>query len=198
MGCPGHFPRSLDFSTGGVQRLTRRFLAPSIVDATNIKAPLGGDKTGPNPTDRGKQGSKRSILIDGNGVPIGFTLAAANVHDSRLIFERIDSIQLKRPKTKIRRTQHVHADKGYDQPKTWTRLKMRRYFPHICKKRRRDRRGRPVTNHDRYRWRVESTHSWLNQCRGLKTRWEKKAVNYIALCHLSFGLIALKFSWVLG
>ena len=26
------------------------------------KAPLGGEKTGPNPTDRGKGGVKRSVL----------------------------------------------------------------------------------------------------------------------------------------
>lgn len=34
------------------------------------KAPLGGDKTGPNPTDRAKKGTKRSIMTDVPGVPI--------------------------------------------------------------------------------------------------------------------------------
>ena len=35
------------------------------VDGAINKAPLGGEATGPNPTDRGKQGTKRSVLTDG-------------------------------------------------------------------------------------------------------------------------------------
>jgi putative transposase len=157
-----------------------------------------GKKTGPSPTDRGKLGSKRSIIVDGRGVPIGFELAGANVNDCKLTFETIDSMPLPRPRTPIRRRQHFHADKGYDQKKTRTRLKMRRYIPHVRRKRRRDRRGRPVTKKDQHRWRVEAAHSWSNRFRGLKTRWEKKAANYAALTHLSFAVIALRFSGVLG
>ena len=32
------------------------------MDGAMAKAPLGGEKTGPNPTDRGKSGVKRSVL----------------------------------------------------------------------------------------------------------------------------------------
>lgn len=32
------------------------------------KAPLGGKKVGPNPTDRGKRGVKRSLLVERQGV----------------------------------------------------------------------------------------------------------------------------------
>lgn len=87
------------------------------IDSTSLKAPLGGEKTGPNPTDRGKLGTKRSVLVDGRGVPIGLELAGANVNDSKLTFETIDSIPIERPKTAIRKRQHFHADKGYDQKK---------------------------------------------------------------------------------
>ncbi len=41
------------------------------MDGAMTKAPLGGEKTGPNPTDRGKSGVKRSLLTEGHGVPIG-------------------------------------------------------------------------------------------------------------------------------
>ena len=37
------------------------------MDGVNTKAPLGGKSTGPNPTDRSKSGTKRSILVDGKG-----------------------------------------------------------------------------------------------------------------------------------
>ena len=44
----------------------------------------GGELTGPNPTDRGKQGSKRHVLVDASGVPLALLLSPANAHDSRL------------------------------------------------------------------------------------------------------------------
>jgi transposase len=53
------------------------------MDGAMTKAPLGGEKTGPNPTDRGKSGVKRSLLTEGHGVPIGLTIEGANRHDMR-------------------------------------------------------------------------------------------------------------------
>lgn len=44
------------------------------MDGAMTKAPLGGEKTGPNPTDRGKSGVKRSLLTEGHGVPIGLAI----------------------------------------------------------------------------------------------------------------------------
>ena len=38
------------------------------------KAPLGGKKVGKNPTDRGQVGTKRSVLTDGGGVPVGLAV----------------------------------------------------------------------------------------------------------------------------
>ena len=49
------------------------------------KAPLGGEKTGPNPTDRGESGVKRSLLTEGYGVPIGVTIEGAHRHDMKLV-----------------------------------------------------------------------------------------------------------------
>jgi putative transposase len=40
------------------------------LDGAMTKAPPGGEKTGPNPTDRGQGGVKRSVLTDGNGIPL--------------------------------------------------------------------------------------------------------------------------------
>ena len=44
------------------------------MDGAMTKAPLGGGKTGPNPTDRGKSGGKRSVLTEGHGVPISLVV----------------------------------------------------------------------------------------------------------------------------
>src|SRR5918912_3678306 len=40
------------------------------MDGAMTKAPLGRERTGRNPTDRGKQWTKRSLLTEANGVPV--------------------------------------------------------------------------------------------------------------------------------
>ena len=52
------------------------------LDGAMTKSPLGGKKTGRNPTDRGKLGVKRSVLTDARGVPLAVAIAGANAHRS--------------------------------------------------------------------------------------------------------------------
>lgn len=49
------------------------------------KAPFGYAVTGKNPTDRGKQGVKRSLLTDGAGIPLALIIDGANRHDRKLL-----------------------------------------------------------------------------------------------------------------
>jgi putative transposase len=51
------------------------------VDGAMTKAPFGGAATGANPTDRGKKGTKRSLLTDGQGIPLAIVAAGANRTD---------------------------------------------------------------------------------------------------------------------
>lgn len=51
------------------------------IDGSMMKAPLAQQATGPNPTDRGKNGSKRHLLVDGRGVPLSLVVTGANRHD---------------------------------------------------------------------------------------------------------------------
>jgi len=55
------------------------------VDGAMTKAPLGGESTGKNPTDRAKSGTKRSLLTEAAGIPTGLAVGGANVHDIRLL-----------------------------------------------------------------------------------------------------------------
>jgi transposase len=59
-----------------------------ILDTCSVRAKRGGDLTGPNPTDRGKRGTKYHIATDGDGVPVACLATAANVNDT-LAFERL-------------------------------------------------------------------------------------------------------------
>ena len=56
-----------------------------------------GGLIGPNPTDRGKAGSKRSLLVDGEGGPLSVVLAGANVHDTKLLEATLEAIVVERP-----------------------------------------------------------------------------------------------------
>jgi transposase len=56
-----------------------------VVDSCSVRAKRGGELTGPNPTDRGKAGTKYHIVASTDGLPLGVVPSAANVHDTRLL-----------------------------------------------------------------------------------------------------------------
>jgi hypothetical protein len=88
------------------------------VDGAMTKAPLGGEKTGPNPTDRGKGGSKRSLQVDQKGVPLAIVVAGANVPDSKLLAATLEASPIEGPDPQTQ-TQNLCLDKGYsDEPST--------------------------------------------------------------------------------
>src|SRR5919107_6173164 len=59
-----------------------------ILDSCSVRAKRGRDLTGPNPTDRGKRGTKYHIATTGDGVPVACAATAANVNDT-MVFERL-------------------------------------------------------------------------------------------------------------
>jgi hypothetical protein len=64
-----------------------------VVDSCSVRAVFGGQRTGPNPTDRAKLGSKRHLICDGRGVPLAIQLTGANRNDSQQALALIDAIQ---------------------------------------------------------------------------------------------------------
>ena len=57
--------------------------------------------TGPNPTDRGKLGTKRHMLTDGQGIPLSIIITAANTHDMKAAISILDNIVINRTSSKI-------------------------------------------------------------------------------------------------
>lgn len=89
-----------------------------------------------------------------------------------------------------RRPLHLCLDKRYDYADAEAAVRHRRITPQIR------RRGEPpllgsVHGKPR-RWVVERTNSWHNRYRGLLVRWERKAENYLAMLHLTCGIIAFQ------
>ena len=64
------------------------------VDGVMTKAPLGQEQTGPNPTDRAKRGVKRSVLVEGHGVPLGVAVDGANRNDFKMLQTTLESIPI--------------------------------------------------------------------------------------------------------
>ena len=52
---------------------------------------------GKNPTDRGKLGTTRRVLTDGQGIPLGVAVDGANRHDMKLVDATLEAMMIKRP-----------------------------------------------------------------------------------------------------
>jgi putative transposase len=155
------------------------------VDGSMSKARFPGDRIGPNPTDRGKRGTKKSLIVDASGGPLGVVVAGANVHDSKLLESTVEAIVIARPDPEDVE-QNLCLDKAYDSRVTRFTAVLEGYEPHIRsigEERRKCRRGKPR------RWVVERTISWLSRCRAILVRYDKKSVNYLGMIQLACALL---------
>jgi len=131
-----------------------------------------GARTGPNPTDRGKNGSKRHIACDGAGTPLAVEHTGANVHDSQQAIPLIDAIPaIKQPRGgRRKRPDQAYADAAYDaEEKIRQPLRKRGIAPFIAK------RGREHgSGLGKHRCVVEGVFSWLFNYRRLRVGYEKR------------------------
>jgi putative transposase len=167
------------------------------MDSKHCPAPLGGDGTGGNPTDRGKLGAKINLMVDSRGAPVSVVLTGANRHDKMSAMELIVSATPKRPAHK---EQHLSADKAYDADDLRAFAASAGYTAHIKPRANRKGAGRPPEGeppkkaHPARRWIVERTISWLCKRRGLRTRWAKKAANWLAFVQIACAHILLNMA----
>ena len=163
------------------------------LDSVSVRAKRGGEHTGPNPTDRGKAGSKYHLVVDRNGVPLAALLSAANMHDSQLLVPLVDAVQsiwrpTGEPRRPRKRPSKLHGDKGYAFPQLRQALRQQGITPRIA------RRGVDSSERlGRYRWIVERAIAWLVAFRRLATRYDRHAASVLAFLHLACALISLRF-----
>ena len=135
------------------------------IDGCIVKAPCGGQAAGPSPVDRGEQGTKRSVMTEGHGIPVGVVVAPTNRHDSPLLeptLERLGSFGFDLPERIT-----VHLDAGCDSRKTRELL--------LGCDARISARGTPLQAGRR--WVIERTNFWhtlgfrrLQECTEVRTR----------------------------
>jgi transposase len=134
-----------------------------ILDSCSVRAKRGGDLVGPNPTGRGKQGTKYHVAVTADGVPVAGAATAANVNDT-LLFERRFLMAF----AVVARIGTVFADKGYDAEANRELCRAFGAEPQLHK------RGRPHgSGLGKRRWPVERSNAWILENRRLALRYDR-------------------------
>ncbi|MCX5103236.1 IS5 family transposase [Streptomyces sp. NBC_00439] len=171
------------------RRARRPLRAGLVLVRRRLREPPGrkrGPLAGPNPTDRGKAGSKIHLIVDRNGLPLSLGVSGANMHDSlglEPLARGIPPIRSRRGPRR-RRPGRLHADKGYDYDHLRGWLRKRGIRHRIARK------GIDYSQRlGRHRWVVERTVSWPAGCWHLHRRYERKAEQFLALVGIAAVLI---------
>jgi transposase len=163
-------------------------LETAIIDSTQVRAFGGGEETGPSPVDRRKKGTKFTLLVDRDGVPLVIRAAPANRSDHEEILPTVtDFPQIGghpgRPRT---HPQKLYADAGYDSEWTRTVLRWLGIEPHI-----RHRTGDHGSHLGRIRWVVERTISWIKGLRRMRVRYDRSGTSLDAWTSIAATVVCL-------
>ena len=145
---------------------------------------------GQTPRTGEKKGRKRSVLVDGRGVPLSIAVSGANLHDSKLLDPTLAAVVVQRPEVRgWKDQQYLCLDAGYVGYPVSRIARKHRYYPRV-KSRAEERliKYRYPDSKAR-RWVVERTHSWFNRFRKLLVSFEKTEAGYTALVQLAAALI---------
>jgi transposase len=179
----GLFAQLKQIAVGAYDRLVGLALDDIAVDGCITKAPGGGDCAGRSPVDRGKQGMKRSSMVDGYGIPLGRVLAGANRHDSPLLGATLDHLDDLGP---LPDEVTVHLDAGYDSAVTRTLLAERGLTGEIAHK------GDKAPIQAGQRWHVERTNAWHNAFNRLQRCYERTETVIDAYFDLADTIITVR------
>jgi putative transposase len=157
-------------------------------DGVMGKSRFDGDARGPNPTDRAKSGTKKHLIVEAHGGPLGVVVAGANVNDHKLLQATLDALVVERPDPAAV-LQHLCLDKAYDNKSTDALCAQAGYTAHIRRIGEEKLDGLGEKTHPARRWVVERTIAWLQRCRAILIRYDKKAANYEGLIQLACALL---------
>ena len=168
------------------------------MDGAMTKAPLGGERVGRKPTDRGKLGTKRSLLTEARGIPVGLAVEGANRHDKKVAEATLESIPVGRPEPTPETPQGMSPDKGYDYDDTRALVEEFGFTAHVRRRGEEAQAIQPEAGYKGRRWVVERTHSWMNRFRRILIRWEKKVENDFGMLHFVCAWITYRAAGLLG
>ena len=179
----GAFARLHAIAREAYDRIVGLVLQELAVDGCITKAPGGGDCSGRSPVDRGKLGMKRSVLVEGKGIPLDRALAPANRNDSLLLAATLDKLDEIGP---LPDDVTVHLDAGYDSGKTRAELASRSMKGEIAHK------GDKAPIQAGQRWHVERANAWHNNFTRLQRCYERNETVIDAFFDLADAIITLR------
>ena len=139
--------------------------------------------------DRGKPGSKIHAVSDRNGLPLTVIVSAANVNDSTLLKDVLDSLRaIRQPLGRPRRwPSKLHGDKGYDYRSCRELVGRRGMIARIARK------GIESSTHlGRHRYVIERCLEWVSRFRHLARRHDRKASHFLGFLRLACALICYR------
>jgi putative transposase len=164
----------------------------------DAQSPAGGGKVGKNPTDRGKLGTKRSVLTAGGGVPVGLAVEGANRHDCKMVRETLNRIPVVRPEPSPDIPQGMCLDKGYDSDAVRDLLAEFGFTAPIRARGEEAKALKQDVGFRARRWVVERTPRWMNRFRRVLSRWDKNVRNYLGFLHVVCASITYRQAGLLG
>ncbi len=147
---------------------------------------------GRTPRTGGKNGRKRSLLVDARGVPLSFVASGTNRHDSYLLRATLAAIIYPRPDPGNGLIETLCANAAYVGFPAQAASRLHNYELKV-KTRRQEADEKCKNPGKRARRRVvERTHSWFNRFCKLLVSFEKTEASYTALLALAAALILLE------
>ena len=154
-----------------------------------------GDKVG---VTRAGKASKRHVVVDGNGLPLGVCVESGQVADVKAAPLALASIRVPRRQGRPRsRPEGLAADRGYDS-RSFRQSLAKRGIRHSIPLKRipswHRRRYRPQVHPELSgnRWVVERFFAWLNGFRRLSQRFDYYSSMYEAFLLLACSWICLR------
>jgi transposase len=137
------------------------------------------------------------VVVDGQGIPLGGTIASASPAEVKLAEEALETIRVPRPgRGRPRsRPQRLVGDKAYDSDRLRTRLAgkgIRLLVPYRRHRKNCRKQSPEVAERYQHRWKIERTFAWLGNFRRLVIRYERLLTVYLGFFHLACIIIALR------
>ena len=161
------------------------------IDASSSKAPYA-NWSGKNPVDRSKRGIKKNIIVDQHGVPLALSVGPANRHDSTFFKETLEEL----PFMSTDSMKIIVADSAYDAKQLKSLARYHGFVLYAATNKRRNKSIKAIT--PSLRWKVEASHSWLNNFRSLKICWTKTKEAFVALLQLGVAMLLFRKCLIFG
>lgn len=159
----------------------------AVLDSCSVRALHGGRHTGPNPTDRAKNGCKRHLITDGHGIPLVVQIGPANRRDEQWLPGLLWWLWIVVCHCRWRLPQALQADRGYGF--AWSIALVLAWGMRSLLAERGSPHGSGL-GHTRFV--VERTHSWFMRFRRLIVCYERTAEHYQGLYQVAACVICAR------